>query len=104
MARILLDSRYATADIKIDENGVKYLDWFGDRKFEVSDFTDNVEHVVSSGDTVYSIASRYLEQQRHYWVICRANQIFNPLKKLVPGQKLLIPSIKSFRSRIIGQD
>lgn len=103
MADIRLDSRYSTANIKTDENGVEYLDWFGDIQFEVSEFDDNVEHIVQPEDTVYSIASNFLGAQRYFWAICRANVIFNPFQKLVPGRKLIIPSEKTFRTVILGE-
>lgn len=101
MARIKLDSRYSEADIKIDENGVQYIDWFGDKKFDVSEFDDNVQYQIKPQDTVFSIASEFYGGQRYYWVVCRANVIFNPFQKLIAGQKLIIPSDRAFRTRIL---
>lgn len=102
MARITLDSRYKSANIKIDENGTKYIDQFGDIQFEIGDFDDNVEHEVVDLDTVFSIASQFLGSQRYYWAVCRANGILNPFLKLKPGVKLLLPSIQRFQSDILG--
>ncbi len=103
MARIRVDSRYAPADILIDENGVKFLDWQKDIKFDVSLFDDNVQHTVLPEDTVFSVSSRYLQSQRYYWVVCRANVILNPFEKLVPGSKLIVPSIRNLRTKILGE-
>ncbi|MEE8150650.1 MAG: hypothetical protein V3T43_02900 [Nitrosomonadaceae bacterium] len=102
MAIITLDSRYKTADIKVDENGVKFIDQFGDIQFEIGDFDDNVEHEVVDKDTVFTVASQFLGSQRYYWAVCRANNILNPFKGLVPGTKLKLPSLQRFRSDILG--
>jgi hypothetical protein len=104
MATITLDSRYSRADIKLDENGVKYIDWFGDIKFDISGFDDNIQYEVKPADTVFSIASDHYGSQRYYWVVCRANVIFNPFKKLVAGTKYILPSEKTFRTKILRVD
>lgn len=103
MADILIDSRYSRAKLKTDEDGVLYVDWFGDIKFDVADFEDNLEYQVLPEDTVFSIADRFYGEQKYYWVVCRANTIFNPFKKLVPGRKLILPSEKTFLTEIIGE-
>lgn len=104
MAKITLDSRYSRADIKIDENNTRYIDWFGDIKFDVSSFEDNVEHIVRQGDSVFSVASEYYGSQRYYWVVCRSNVIFNPFKKLIAGESLILPSAKTFNTEILQEN
>ena len=86
-----------------DENDVEFVDWFGDIKFNVENFTDNIEYEVQPEDTVFSLASRYYGSQRYYWVVCRANVIFNPFEKLTPGVKLILPSDRTFRTIILGE-
>ena len=103
MAKITLDSRYNKADIKVDENGTKFIDWFGDLKFDPEDFDDNIQYQVKPNDTVFTIASEHYGSQRYYWAVCRANVIFNPFKKLVPGTKLILISNKTFRSAVLGE-
>lgn len=103
-ANIALDSRYSTAEIIRDENNVEYLDWFGDIKFDSSVFTDNEEYTVQPEDTVFKIASRFYGSERYFWVVCRSNVIFNPFQKLVPGDKLILISSKTFQQAILGQE
>lgn len=101
MAKVALDSRYATASILTTEAGVRYLDWFGDRKFELADFADNVAYKVREGDSVFSVASYLYGKQRYYWVVCRANLIFDPFERLAAGRILSLPSAATFAAKII---
>lgn len=103
MAKITLDSRYTKADIKIDQNGTKFIDWFGDLKFDVEDFDENIQYQVKPNDTVFTIASQYYGSQRYYWAVCRANLIFNPFKKLVAGTKIILISNNDFNSTVLGE-
>lgn len=104
MANTRLDSRYSRAIIRKDSDNVEFVDWFGDLKFDVSAFEDNIQYDVRPEDTVFSIASEIYGQQKYYWVVCRANDIFNPFKKLTAGQKLVLPSDGTFRTRILGEE
>lgn len=103
MAEISLDSRYSKAKIVRDENGVEFLDWFEDIQFDVSQFDDNVEYQIQSADTVFTIASMFYGLQKYYWVVCRANEIFNPFEKLTAGRRILLPSERAFRQAILGE-
>lgn len=103
MADIKVDSRYSVAEIPRDENGTEFVDWFGDIKFDVSDYEDNFEYEIQPVDTVFSIAERFYGDQKFYWVVCRANVILNPFLKLRSGVKIVLPSEKTFRSDILGQ-
>jgi len=103
MADIRTDSRYAQARILRDENNIEYIDWFEDIKFDLADFEDNFEYRVKAGDTVFSIADQFYDEQKYYWVVCRANVIFNPFLQLVPGTKFVLPSERTFLTTIIGE-
>ena len=56
--------------------------------------TDDFPYTTQPGDTLWKLASRYLGDPLHWWVIMDKNEIDYPLA-LEPGTKLIIPSIIS---------
>ena len=53
------------------------------------------EHTIGPRDTVDSLALYYYNNPTLYWIICDFNRINDPYKKLIPGEKIKIPSISN---------
>jgi nucleoid-associated protein YgaU len=49
-------------------------------------------HLVTAGDTIYNIAKAEYDDESFYLQIAQANDLKN-YRKLVPGQKLVLPPI-----------
>lgn len=80
--------------------------------FRFVDLPDNRTHPVKSGDTLWSLAARYfaplgelpeLSAAQFWWVIAdfQPVPIHDPTIQLVPGQKLIIPSVRTVRERVL---
>lgn len=68
-----------------------------------------IKHVVTSGDTVYSLAAKYFhifdEDADHmWWIICefQPSPIMDPTLGLEVGRILFIPSIRVVQERILS--
>jgi hypothetical protein len=60
--------------------------------------TRAVDHVVSEGERIDTLAARFYSEPTKAWLILDANpEPLNPFELLVPGRIVLIP-----RNRIIG--
>jgi nucleoid-associated protein YgaU len=51
------------------------------------------QYEVKTGDTYYKISYDYYNTTRLWWVICRANNIANPLTDLVGGTVISVPKL-----------
>jgi nucleoid-associated protein YgaU len=50
-------------------------------------------HTVKAGDTIYNISTQEYDSESFYLQIAQANDLKN-YRKLVPGQKLILPAVK----------
>lgn|SRR5574337_82868 len=51
-------------------------------------------HTVVAGDTIYNIAKKEYDSESYYLQIAEANDLKN-YRKLIPGQKLILPPVKT---------
>lgn len=84
-------NRYDGSDLVKDDTGA----WLSpDQPFvDTGERRDDVLHVVKDGDRLDSLAYRYLQDARLWWVIAEYNNI-SWLFDLAPGQVLRIPSFE----------
>ena len=91
-------SRYAGSVLYVDGND----EFIGGRsRIDTSFQTDDIFHLMRSGDRIDLLAYRYLGDPTLWWLICDYNDIFLPLE-LEPGRVLRLPSIEQVEMRILG--
>ena len=80
--------------------------------FRFLDLPDNRVHTVKQGDTLWTLASRYfsplgqlpeISAATLWWVIAnfQPQPIHDPTIQLVPGEQLIIPSVRTVQERIL---
>lgn len=80
--------------------------------FRYTDFADNRPITVKEGDTLQRLAARFfaplgelplVSAANLWWVIAdfQPTPIHDPTIRLVPGQRLIIPSVRTVQERII---
>lgn len=78
--------------------------------FGYQSFTDNREHVVAQGETLFTIAARYFASVKRaaglWWVIAdfQPDPIHDPTIALTPGQLLIIPSLRTVLEVIFSEN
>ena len=106
-----LFSRYQFCTQLADANGALYL---SERDpFRYQPFSDNIEHKVTEGETLQSIASRYyavmakpdFDPDTLWWVIAdfQPDPIFDPTIALAPGTTIVVPSLATLREQIFNE-
>lgn len=100
-------SRYLFCQGLTDENGNLFLT---DREpFLFVERSDNRHHVVTEGDTLFSLAHRYfspLERPaKFYWVIAdfQPDPIIDASLKLEIGKSLVVPSLRCLVEEIFNE-
>lgn len=105
-----INSRYQFTSAFRDENGALYL---SERKpFPYTELPDNIVHSVKEGDTLHKLAARYyssfgrlpeVSAAELFWVIAdfQPLPILDPTLTLMPGSKLVLPSVKTLRQAIL---
>lgn len=58
---------------------------------DILDGVTTIQHIVSDGERLDTLAARYYGDVEHWWVIALANRILFPLG-LQPGTRLKIPA------------
>ena len=54
-----------------------------------------MKYTVQAGDTIHSLADKFLKDQNRWWRIADVNpQIFYPLEDLAAGQEIIIPLLE----------
>lgn len=72
-------------------------------------FADNIEHVITEGDTLHSIASLYFapipSPAELWWIIAdfQPDPIHDPTLKLTVGATLIVPSVRTVQEEIFGE-
>jgi hypothetical protein len=73
------------------------------------DHADNREHVVVQGDTLWSLAGRYLAPLPRacgfWWVLAdfQPDPVVDPTLELEPGRRLFVPSLRVLTDVILGE-
>ncbi len=77
--------------------------------FVFAHYPDNRVHTVAVGDSLGSLAARYFsgipDAAELWWVIAdfQPDPILDPTIALVPGQELVIPSVRTVLESVFGQ-
>jgi hypothetical protein len=72
-------------------------------------FADNIQHTVTSGDTLWSLAQRYYGAiaagANLWWVIAdfQPDPIFDPTIQLAPGAVIVVPSVRTIQTEIFDE-
>lgn len=72
-------------------------------------FSDNIQHVVGDGDTLFNLAGRYFAPLERpaglWWVIAdfQPEPIHDPTIKLTEGTVLFIPSLRTLQEEIFSE-
>jgi hypothetical protein len=85
-------SRYSNFPFFFHTIDKKYI--YGKTSHLKSD-TIYTEHTISPTDTIDKLALYYYNNPTLFWIICDFNRINDPYIKLVPGDKIKIPSISN---------
>lgn len=103
-----LYSRYALCSASEDEAGRLFL---SEREvFLYRELPDNRTHIVATGDSLWTIASRYFDPMPRaaglWWIIAdfQPDPIFDPTIKLTPGTALIIPSVQVVLEQILSEE
>lgn len=56
-------------------------------------------YIVQAGDTYDFISLKSYNNPTYYWIICNANNIFDPLVNPTPGTRLRIPQLSTIQFR-----
>lgn len=78
--------------------------------FGYLDLPDNRTHRVGEGDTLQTVAARYLADLPNpalfWWLIAdfQPSPIFDPTIALAPGDVLIVPSIQTVLARVFSED
>jgi hypothetical protein len=76
--------------------------------YRFAPFSDNIQHAVKSGDTLFSIANRYYAAMKQapqlWWVIAdfQPEPILDPTIQLEIGRVLQIPSLQTLQTEIFA--
>jgi Tfp pilus assembly protein FimV len=100
-------SRYSFVEGRVDADGRSFLT---DRvPFRYRAFSDNRRHIVSQGDTLWSLAGRYFAPLERpsglWWAIAdfQPQPIHDPTIQLIAGATLVIPSVRTVTEEILGE-
>lgn len=93
-----------------------YTDAKGDRvltdpvPFRFRDFPDNRIHLVTEGDTIFSLAGFYYGEdfevpEELWWIIAdfQPEPIHDPTLLLAPGRALIIPSVRTVLEEVFSE-
>lgn len=100
-------SRYTFATAVRDADGDLVL--YGEEPYRFREFTDNREHVVREGDTLFSLAASYFtgipRPDGLWWVIAdfQPAPIHDPTIELEIGRVLIIPSLRTVQEEIFSE-
>lgn len=103
------NSRYANTFSTDDGTGRQFL--APREKFTFRELEDNIVHIVKKGDTLQNLAARFyanlstrtISAATLYWVIAdfQPKPIHDPTIQLVEGTRLVAPSERVVRERVL---
>jgi hypothetical protein len=102
-------SRHTFTRVYTDEVGATVLDRA--EPFRFVRLSDNIQHVVGRGDTLFTLAGRYygaIDPDRAsglWWVIAdfQPDPIHDPTIKLAEGRVMVIPSVRTVIERVFDE-
>lgn len=102
-----LYSRYTFSDGIIDDAGALILT--EPEPFGFVDLDDNIQHVVTGGDTLFNIAALYFRGLPRpsglWWIITdfQPTPIIDPTLAIAAGTRLWVPSLRTVTERIFDE-
>lgn len=110
MGAVLPDetSRYMLAEEVELEDGTLF--WTAPAPVQYLGLPDDILHIVSTGDTLFTIAMHYFirlqRPEQYYWVIMdyQPIPIADPIAPLAVGRQLVIPSLRTLQQVILNED
>lgn len=103
---VLVTSRYLFSVGQQDANGRFFL---SDRQpFRFVNLSDNRQHFVVQGDTLFNLAARYFQGLARpagfWWVIAdfQPQPILDPTLRLLEGSTIVVPSLKTLTTRVFN--
>jgi hypothetical protein len=100
-------SRFTFCNAWFDDAGRVFLD---DRvPYGYRAFSDNTIHIVTEGETIWSIAGQHFQPTPRaaglWWAIAdfQPNPIHDPTIALVPGSMLVLPSLRTVLEEVLGE-
>lgn len=101
-------SRYLLSEeVELDDGTIV---WTAPPPVSYLGLTDDVMHVVTEGETLFTLAMRYyirLQRPEQYWWAIADYQpipIGDPIAPLPAGKKIVIPSIRTLQEIILSED
>lgn len=100
-------SRYSFAYAVQDAEGDLVL--YGDEPYRFRSFSDNREHPVREGDTLFTLAGQYFHPLPRacglWWVIAdfQPDPIHDPTVVLEVGRVLIIPSLRTLTEEVFSE-
>ena len=100
-------SRYTFSEAVPDVDGDLLL--HGEEPFRFRNLTDNVEHVVARGDTLFNLAHRYFAGAPRpaglWWVIAdfQPDPIHDPTLDLDDGRVIVVPSLRTVLEEVFSE-
>lgn len=100
-------SRYTFATAVQDAEGDLVL--YGQAPYRYKKFTDNREHVVCQGETLFTLAARYFRGIPRpaglWWVIAdfQPDPIHDPTQSLELNRVLIIPSVRTVTEEVFSE-
>ncbi len=93
--------------LAFDEGGLRYL---SERvPYGYRDFTDNTQHVVTTGDTLFNLAGRYFRGLPRpaglWWVIAdfQPAPVHDPTIRLIEGSIVVVPSLRVLQTEVFNE-
>lgn len=85
-------------DVFLDENGQYYYNILKTINFP-EELQDDLYAVYTTNynDTWFSLAWKFYNNVKLWWIICAVNNIYNPFIKLIPGTEIKILNAATIR-------
>jgi len=101
-------SRYALADeVELEDGSIM---WTAPEAVGRLVLTDDITHIVVSGDTLFTLAMKYYfdlaRPEQYWWAIAdyQDTPISDPLAVLAAGKSIIIPSTRTLQEIILNED
>lgn len=97
------DSRFLFTLGFLDDSDRLYLT--ARKRFSFRALRDNVQHTVQGGDTLFTLAGKYLRDSTLWWVIAdfQPSPILDPTVDLEVGRTIFIPSYRTLHEEVFSE-